>query len=528
MKKLLIVNSFPFHFELFGFILSHLKYRWEDNDYKLDVYNPYDKKYEAREGYSELGLEYKLVNEICKMYYDLIFVMTDSDPILHELEPKNVIVFEHWYKRRISKEFLVTVPVGPFFGDGKYSDNFALPVFVGCDLNSKKKLYTQNKITVTILGRDVPRTAESIFTYFRNSELIHINVVTQIEERFSFEDQSCDIKVFRNISMSKLFHILANTHYVFISDICQWHLEGYSISSSIAHAYSFLCQLIVPRGMISNIRFKSPIYYDMGSSIELKVPDFDQISKERNELTDARDRILNMEINRLTWSSASEIPKRIYQYCFADYNPSNIPSLVRANIVSHNPSHSYELQTESEIKEMLAKTGVERSKYSQFPDINPAIKKDFLMMIKLYNEGGIHFDLDQKPEVGFDPVLRGVTFSTCITADPRDGITTGFVACTQSNEITKKIIVKYLEFDFHYIQFRGYTALCQLAGEALKEFMGVVQLREGLYEVKGEKILIMTEIIPDGILKNAVMSYRGELLFRSHYTEYPWNLKSNK
>jgi mannosyltransferase OCH1-like enzyme len=268
--------------------------------------------------------------------------------------------------------------------------------------------------------------------------------------------------------------------------------------------------------MNSHLRLKSAILYNRDVPLHLEQPDLAQVYKEAKETIENRNRVLDKHIRiRL-------IEKSIHQFCILPYKVEKIPLFVKNNIMKLNPSYFYNLYTTKTIEEILPKYPVIQKKYLSMNNALGCHRKDLLMMLVLYEQGGIYFDLDQEPLSPFDEILSDVSFATSIPLKYEDGINLGFIACNRGSPIMKMMLDDFLQYDYDMIAILGYACLCKRAGEILKRYMNVDRLTEGVHYVKGEKILLGREVGEDHI--SCRITFQGKVLCNTRYKDYPWDL----
>jgi len=119
------------------------------------------------------------------------------------------------------------------------------------------------------------------------------------------------------------------------------------------------------------------------------------------------------------------------------------------------------------------------------------------------------------------------TFVGMIPVKKEDGLAVGFMASSCYNPIVKNILNEYLNVSFNGLTGGNYyILLCRIAGEVLKQFMNVGELNEGLYEMNGQRILLIQEIWNEGDYNSCKGTYQGNVLFNSRYKDYPWDLRT--
>lgn len=224
------------------------------------------------------------------------------------------------------------------------------------------------------------------------------------------------------------------------------------------------------------------------------------------------------------------IRKQIIQICLSPYDYKKIPEFVKENILKNSIGYEYNLYNDETINHLLEMCdSTIKDQFNNFQLIQH--KKDLIQMFILYNYGGIYFDLDQEPLVSFQTIINKYegfdpTFICAIPVNKEDGLTIGFMGSSKYNQIVKAILNKFLQVTFEGLSGgKYYVELCRQAGEVLKSFMNVEELNEGMYEVNGEKILLLKETWNEGDYSSCMITYEGENLIRSRYIDYPWSLK---
>lgn len=286
MKKILLYNNYPFHHEMIALGLDYCR----NKNYEAVVYNPNDHD-NYMKVYSMCNYEYTMIDKIENTdQYDLIIVLSDCDKsFLKEWVTPKTICINHWYCKR--NPFIKTqIPIAPFTSSS-YNPNFILPIFPTILKSEKMRINPVNEIVVTVMGRFVPQDIE--YLNFINNE--GGNIFYYIISRTNHDNLKNykNVFVYENIDAINLYTLMANSHYILVTDINPYHNKGYSTSASIAHSFSTGCQLIIPEEMNKHLRLKSAIVYDRNKSISLGNPDLDLVYEEREELIQKRDRILD-------------------------------------------------------------------------------------------------------------------------------------------------------------------------------------------------------------------------------------------
>ena len=286
--KILLYNNFPFHHEMFGFALDFCK----KYNHEADVCNPQDNE-KYMELYTILGYTYKIVTDINQELYDLIIVLTDSDwSYLPKYINNKTICINHWYQNR--NEYIKNaIPIAPFNSE-YYNPEFILPVHPIITKTQKDSFKTTGEIIVTVMGRFIPDDI-SYFDFIVNHNVIY-NIISKSPPSPLLSKHK-NIKIHTNIDAITLCNIMANSHYILVTDINYNHNKCYSVSASLAYAFSTMCQLIIPKEMNSYLRLKSAVIYEKNKKITLTLPDIKSVNEEAEHFMLKRNEILQKYLN---------------------------------------------------------------------------------------------------------------------------------------------------------------------------------------------------------------------------------------
>lgn len=218
------------------------------------------------------------------------------------------------------------------------------------------------------------------------------------------------------------------------------------------------------------------------------------------------------------------IPKDVFQVCIHNYN--RIPKKVFTNIKREFNEFNYTLYNGPMVSKIMDTLDSEyKQKYNSC--LKYAHKKDLLQMFLLYNNGGVYVDVDFEPLTSFENILQTAlqpTFVGVLGVNRNDGLNICLMACTKYNKIINSILKHFYHIKFEDTINTDYGLLCRIVGHALKQFMGVSQLEEGLYEIEGERILLLNEIWNEGDYSSCKIVYKDQVLANARYSDYPWTL----
>ena len=246
--------------------------------------------------YNILGYEYKIVTEIKPELYNLIIVLTDSDwTYLPKYVNDKTICINHWYQDR-NEHIKNAIPIAPFNSE-YYNSEFILPVYPIVTRTQKDAFKTTGDIIVTVMGRFIPDDI-SYFDFISNHNVIY-NIISKSPPSPSLSIHK-NINIHTNIDAITLCNIMANSHYILITDINYNHNKCYSVSASVEYAFSTLCQLIIPKEMNSYLRLKSAVIYEKNKNkITITLPDIKSVNEEAETLMLKRNEILQKYLDEL-------------------------------------------------------------------------------------------------------------------------------------------------------------------------------------------------------------------------------------
>ena len=273
--KIAIFNSFPFHFEMFGYIINFAK----NNKYHVDIYTTFHNNLGWIEFYNKLFDNITFLD--CSLYnsknYIYIFVTTDDDRgFRNEWITDNVISINHNYKIRYPN-YKNMINVGNFM-DSKLE--YSIPCYPIFNVNDKK----QNN-TVTIIGGhkhyrlNLVERLRSL-----NGEPITLNFIGRLfYDQFNSIKGNFIVNYKTNMETDEMFNVLKESSYIFLNlaDDTSYQI-GERTSGSLQLLFNCLCKPIIETNNIYNL--KNAITFDANSTepIVLENVDFGALVEERN------------------------------------------------------------------------------------------------------------------------------------------------------------------------------------------------------------------------------------------------------
>ena len=284
--KIAIYNGFPFHYEMFGYIIDYCK----NKNIELDIYT---------ETAHEMGwLKYYIINynKYVKFFsltnfnpdnnYNKIILTTDDDFKFKEdwINKKTICIDHHHTNRRpnvpihISTRYFYTRPLC----------EWVLPVYRLIDVDTKKSITVKQIVCV---GRanspEIFFNFEKIFKNFNELQFIFIDRHIDCTK---YENYS-NIKCYNKLDTTEMINILKKSEYVFFSNNNKDHIN-LSMSGSIPLAFSCLCTCIMPQKMNEYYNFKSVITYN-DKAIKIVSSNFDNVNTELEMLLEQKNKIFD-------------------------------------------------------------------------------------------------------------------------------------------------------------------------------------------------------------------------------------------
>jgi len=305
-KKIAIYNSYPFHYEIFGYIIFYCYL----NKYTLDVFteNKYDMGWTAFyqnlfNDYAEKSIFFRYYEEfeddLIRNNFDLIFLTTDDDPnFKYEWMSRKVICINHYYKcRRI--DYFHCLALRPF------SENrikWSLPCIPIVDSSVKVTMvdYHKDTIHVAIIGGgnfDPNSHNTKIINRLRlddNNKKIVLHIVSRLLTcDLTSINEHIEVRKYSYLETKEMIQILMNCHYLLtdVNNVMLVHTKGHSMSGSIPLSFSCLCQLIISKQNNKYYNFTSALEFDLDTNDDIVLKDIDNnmiqlMNYERNVLID--------------------------------------------------------------------------------------------------------------------------------------------------------------------------------------------------------------------------------------------------
>lgn len=315
-KKIAIFNSFPFHYEMFGYIIYYCYL----NKYALTIYTEdkndmgwftfYNKLFDGVNKCDMIWKHYTNFEEgLQDNNYDVIFLTTDDDPNFEvRWMTEKVICINHYYVcRRV--DYFHCIGTRPFINSSVKWGIPCIPVF---DFYNKITKLDNEFMHVAIVGAGYSNNPYNISTINKltSNKKIILHIITR-NIRCDLSGINENIKIYKHESSSTehIFSILLKCNYI-LTDIntrLMDHQEGISMSGSIPIAFSSLSKLIISKKNNSYYKFASVKEYDLDKNENIFLEDTTEemlklVEQERNYLISMFhnnvNNIINMQLKK--------------------------------------------------------------------------------------------------------------------------------------------------------------------------------------------------------------------------------------
>ena len=323
-KKLAIFNGFPFHYELFGYIIEYSLY----NNYDLTIYTNFDIALgyidflkEHFKNYFEFKHFTKFENE--RDNYDFVFLTTDDDfEFKNEWITSNTICIDHHstIRRPQINHRIATRPFEPNFR------KWGLPCFSLIKYNEKLQ-ENADEINIVIIGRNFTKENITIMKRLKSNNINNKNIIFHIISKiyainkeyfdeFDNSDKNIKVKLYTNLDTISLQKILIQCKYILNITFSDPDYYTKACSGSIMLAFSNLIPLIISKQNNTLYNFKNIIEFDEDSTEPIFLKDIDLLSleKERDELISMFHKNVNEIINPIEKNTDIQKLKHIETY----------------------------------------------------------------------------------------------------------------------------------------------------------------------------------------------------------------------
>ena len=395
IKNIAIFNSFPFHYEMFGYIIEYCHL----HNHNLTIFTSLDKtigwldyyKNHFQNYHFEITniLKYKEIQET----FDITFITTDDDyAFLNEWVNDKCVVVDHMSIIR-RPEYKHRIGTRPFINN--YRD-WIIPCYKVFEKSDKTNLLDPD-IHIALIGGDNNYNYDLINKMYSDKQ-IHLHVISRNALFFDKNviKELTNITIYNNIETTHLFHILKNCDYILTDFTYKMsHINGTSMSGNIPLAFSTLTPLIISNQNNAVYKFKNVIEFDMETSdkiyIDKNIIDVDALSNERTQLISMFSSYI--EKTFFETNKSNKIPKKIYQTWKTKQLTPEFQAIVDT-WKTNNPEYEYYLFDDDDCIQFIA-NNFNKEVLETYNSIIPgAFKADLWRYCYLYIHGGVYIDID--------------------------------------------------------------------------------------------------------------------------------------
>ena len=323
-KNIAIFNSFPFHYEMFGYIIDYSK----KNSMELTIFTNFENNLGWLEFYKNIfhnyNFEYKNITDYdnLKNTFDITFVTTDDDySFKTEWINDKCISIEHSHIIRRG-EFKYKIATRPFITN--YRD-WVLPCYELFN-KSDKTNFQESDINIAIIGGLDTYNYDTV-NRLHSDKNINLFVICRTAFNFDIREIKNNIKItlHNNLLTTELFILLQKCDFI-LTDITYntHHINGISMSGSIPISFSSLTPLIISKFNNNVYKFKNVIEFDIDSKNNINI---DKGMIDISSLFEERERLSSMLNSYLI--SNKFLPNNINTALIIDpRNDDNLPSLI--------------------------------------------------------------------------------------------------------------------------------------------------------------------------------------------------------
>ena len=320
-----IFNSFPFHYEMFGFIIDYCK----QNSIELTIFTNFENNLGWLEFYKNIfdnyNFEYKDIThyEQLRDTFDITFVTTDDDySFKTEWINEKCISIEHSHIIR-RNEFKYKIATRPFITN--YRD-WILPCYKLFNKPDKTN-FQESDINIAIIGGPDTYNYDTV-NRLHSDKNINLFIICRTAYKFDIGEIKNNIKItlLNNLLTNELFTLLQKCDYI-LTDITyhQKNTTGLAMSGSIPISFSSLTPLIISKFNNNIYKFKNVIEFDIDSkdniNIDKGIINLSSLVEERKHLSSMLDSYListNLLLNSI--NTALIVDPR---------DDDNLPSLIQ-------------------------------------------------------------------------------------------------------------------------------------------------------------------------------------------------------
>jgi hypothetical protein len=300
MKVCIFQGLEIYHYEMIGYLAEyfinnniHFEIISNKNEISLEWENYYNLLFNKNINWIQL-LEFDHTK------YNYIFLTSDDDPnykinhhIFNDICFEKIICIDHHY---LIRNFDVFNRISVRFFINRPKDQWILPCYNGISKQDKQKLINnENKIIVTYIGKQYPKSFSIFKNIFINFDDIEFNIISR---HYNNElDNINNIKIFKMCPTELMINIVSKSNYIFCNEDLKEY-EKQKMSGVLPLSFSYGCQLIIPESWNKFYSFTSAIEYNKTTKILLnKNTNLDDIYNELYVLQNHKQDIISNILN---------------------------------------------------------------------------------------------------------------------------------------------------------------------------------------------------------------------------------------
>lgn len=468
LLNIAIYNGFPFHYEMFGFILQWCR----RNNFDCSIYTTTTNNNGWLDYYQQKfpSITYNECDQFIKdaHLYHIVILITDND---HSFETswlnlygihQKIIRLNHVPYDRYP-EIKYSIDVRNFTIDKPYVNGF----FNIINYKEKEKLVITDSINIFISANLYHYDTKNLQILDKYPNTILHFIARKIDPKFKQDFKSTN-QYHENISTSDMIAIISKCQYMFFGLDNDSEFRYNRISGFIILSYSCCTPIIMDAKTYLAYNLKSPISYKNNVTEIFNIPvNYKNIQNERKKSYTALDNYMKQWrpslFQKCKIIDKLSIPKTI-NFMWLDKSRNNsdlitFPDKYKRNIDTYkkyNPDYVIKIWNFKEIDRIIKKYLPEF--YQLFITLTPWISKcDFARFCVVYIYGGIYSDLDfycskhldsllygKDHVLAFEPKEHGVNFlyNGFFAAAPKSKFIYGWLQTMQVNAKLEEVMIK--------------------------------------------------------------------------------------
>jgi len=275
--EIAIINGFPFHYEMFGYLINFCRNYKHKLTIHTNIYNEQGYLLFFKHLFSDYEFEIKDMYsfDILKYKYDKIILATDDDPnfnLMDNIINSKTISIVHIEKNRCPyvKKAISVRPVA-----NEDLKDHCLPVYEIFNSFSKKNSIVHDCINITILGGSYCNYEVNIINRIKSNKKIILHAISRcmIPEKFKGLSDRFQLNIYRNIHIIDLIKMLGMSSYILTDITNNKDYENTTMSGAIPMSFNTLTPLIMSKQTNRYYKFNNVIEFDKTSNEDINLVD---------------------------------------------------------------------------------------------------------------------------------------------------------------------------------------------------------------------------------------------------------------